>query len=378
MGGVTSSIAAKFAFFPPTPPSYTVESDDSSGGGGRLFIPEVPRREGVDVLKLRTKRGNEIVTVYIKHPKASATLLYSHGNAADLGQMFELFVELSLRLRVNLVGLVLAAYLSSVTPRARIYIDQTCLAFPRPLDYSGYGQSTGKPSECNTYADIDAVYKCLKEKYGVKDDQLIVYGQSVGSGPTIDLAHVYRIYEGSFYTARSFPGFGYCIPSNEPIGSIYIRQMQSSVHVNIEKIGSVNCPVLVIHGTADEVVDHSHGKQLWELCKNQYEPLWLTGGGHCNLEFYPEFIRHLKKFILALGKSKTLTNPPKNSTSDVENQKKASESGATGDTFELRPVPPDVSRNSLDSRLEKSKKSTKPEKSRMSVDIFRRRKGLVW
>nr|GEY27365.1 hypothetical protein [Tanacetum cinerariifolium] len=55
-------------------------------------------------------------------------------------------------------------------------------------DYSGYGQSTGKASECNTYADVDAVYKCLKEKYSVKDDQLILYGQSVGSGPTIDLA----------------------------------------------------------------------------------------------------------------------------------------------------------------------------------------------
>lgn len=43
-------------------------------------------------------------------------------------------------------------------------------------------------SECNTYADIDAAYTCLKEHYGVKDDQLILYGQSVGSGPTIDLA----------------------------------------------------------------------------------------------------------------------------------------------------------------------------------------------
>ena len=45
-----------------------------------------------------------------------------------------------------------------------------------------------QPTECNTYADIDTVYKCLKEKYGVKDDQLILYGQSVGSGPTVDLA----------------------------------------------------------------------------------------------------------------------------------------------------------------------------------------------
>ncbi|GAA0187179.1 serine protease [Lithospermum erythrorhizon] len=102
MGGVTSSIAAKFAFFPPSPPSYTLVNDESTGE--KLTIPEVPRRDDVDFLKLRTRRGNEVVAVYVKHPKANATVLYSHGNAADLGQMFELFVELSLRLRVNLIG----------------------------------------------------------------------------------------------------------------------------------------------------------------------------------------------------------------------------------------------------------------------------------
>lgn len=48
--------------------------------------------------------------------------------------------------------------------------------------------SLNQPSECNTYGDIDAVYKCLKEQYEVKDEQLILYGQSVGSGPTVDLA----------------------------------------------------------------------------------------------------------------------------------------------------------------------------------------------
>ena len=103
MGVVTSSIAAKFAFFPPTPPSYTVVATDDSGDR-KWSIPEVPRRDDVDVLKLRTRRGNDVVAVYVKHPNPSAALLYSHGNAADLGQMYELFVELSHRLRVNLMG----------------------------------------------------------------------------------------------------------------------------------------------------------------------------------------------------------------------------------------------------------------------------------
>ncbi|GKB25225.1 ABHD17C-like protein [Tanacetum coccineum] len=55
-------------------------------------------------------------------------------------------------------------------------------------DYSGYGASTGKPSEFNTYYDIEAVYNCLKNNYGTKQEDLILYGQSVGSGPTLHLA----------------------------------------------------------------------------------------------------------------------------------------------------------------------------------------------
>lgn len=46
----------------------------------------------------------------------------------------------------------------------------------------------GQPSEQNTYADIEAAYRCLVERYGTKEEDVILYGQSVGSGPTVDLA----------------------------------------------------------------------------------------------------------------------------------------------------------------------------------------------
>ena len=45
-----------------------------------------------------------------------------------------------------------------------------------------------QPSELNTYADIEAVYECLETEYGVSQEDLILYGQSVGSGPTLHLA----------------------------------------------------------------------------------------------------------------------------------------------------------------------------------------------
>lgn len=99
---MTSTVAAKFAFFPPRPPSYGVVVVDEAVG--RLEMTKVPRRENVEVWRLRTKRGTAIVAMYVNNPAARLTVLYSHGNAADLGQMYELFTELSAHLRVNLMG----------------------------------------------------------------------------------------------------------------------------------------------------------------------------------------------------------------------------------------------------------------------------------
>ncbi|KMT08741.1 hypothetical protein BVRB_6g140120 [Beta vulgaris subsp. vulgaris] len=263
MGSATSSMAAKFAFYPPNPPTYTLISDETTK---KLALSNVLRRENVDVFKLCTKKGNEIVAVYVKNPSASLTILYSHGNAADLGQMFNIYSELSVHLGVNLMG----------------------------YDYSGYGQSTGKPSEQDTYADIEAAYKCLGDKYGVEDEKLILYGQSVGSGPTLELAiRVPRLRAVILHSAI-LSGIRVMYPVK--------RSYWFDIFKNIDKISLVDCPVLVIHGTADEVVDYSHGKQLWELCNEKYEPLWVIGGNHCNLELYPEYLRHLTKFISAIQK----------------------------------------------------------------------------
>ena len=55
-------------------------------------------------------------------------------------------------------------------------------------DYSGYGRSTGKPSERNIYADIEAVVKALVERYRIPTPSMIMYGESIGSAPALDMA----------------------------------------------------------------------------------------------------------------------------------------------------------------------------------------------
>lgn len=105
MGNVTSNVAAKFAFFPPYPPTYDVfkDEDDSTNGETKLVFTGITADRNVDVHLLDTKGGNKIVATFWKHPFGRFTLLYSHGNAADLGQMKELFLELRAHLRVNIM-----------------------------------------------------------------------------------------------------------------------------------------------------------------------------------------------------------------------------------------------------------------------------------
>lgn len=316
---MTSTMAAKFAFFPPRPPSYTVTAASDDGAATRLAIPDVAPRENVDVLKLHTKRGNDIVAVYIKNPAASLTVLYSHGNAADLGQMYELFCELSIHLRVNLMG----------------------------YDYSGYGQSSGKPSEQNTYADIEAAYRCLEEKYGVKEEDVILYGQSVGSGPTLELATRLPRLRAVVLHSSILSGLRVMYPVK--------RTYWFDIFKNIDKIPLVRCPVLVIHGTADDVVNYSHGRQLWELCKEKYEPLWIKGGNHCDLELFPQYIKHLKKFISAIEKVGHLRNGSDPVADQIELPRNSTECRQK-------------SRRSTDQREKSSSNTDKRERQRPSVD----------
>ncbi|KAK3152362.1 hypothetical protein QOZ80_2BG0157880 [Eleusine coracana subsp. coracana] len=341
MGAVTSTVAARFAFFPPSPPSYGVEAPPAAAAGADgaageegdkgsskvVVLTGVPRRANVEARRLRTKRGTEVVAMYVRQSSAKLTLLYSHGNAADLGQMYELFVELSAHLNVNLMG----------------------------YDYSGYGQSSGKPSEQNTYADIEAVYRCLVETYGASEDNIILYGQSVGSGPTLDLASRLPRLRAVVLHSPILSGLRVMYPVK--------HTYWFDIYKNIDKIPLVRCPVLVIHGTADEVVDCSHGRALWELAKVKYEPLWIKGGNHCNLELYPEYIKHLKKFVGAIEKSPP---PPANDDS--------SQSTGTSDPTPTEPEGTEDSRKSTDCRdktrtsIDHRHSTDRREKSRGSTD----------
>jgi fermentation-respiration switch protein FrsA (DUF1100 family) len=68
-------------------------------------------------------------------------------------------------------------------------------------------------------------------------------------------------------------------------------------HCSIDKVSNISSPVLVIHGTEDEVIDFSHGLAIHQKCPRSVEPLWVEGAGHNDIELYGQYLDRLKNFI---------------------------------------------------------------------------------
>jgi pimeloyl-ACP methyl ester carboxylesterase len=155
-------------FHPPFPPLYSIDYDDEAKEHTIVFSEDLPvvlfSTLKVDIIETATKTKVPLICLSLKDAKY--TLIFSHGNATDCGAMYITYAMLALALKINVVG----------------------------YDYTGYGASLSygpfEPSETQTYRDIEAVYEwCLKTGL-VKDPatQIILYGQSVGSGPSCYLS----------------------------------------------------------------------------------------------------------------------------------------------------------------------------------------------
>uniref|UniRef100_A0A096M5I7 palmitoyl-protein hydrolase n=1 Tax=Poecilia formosa TaxID=48698 RepID=A0A096M5I7_POEFO len=215
-----------------------------------------------DVFLTRSSRGNRVGCMYIRcAPNARFTVLFSHGNAVDLGQMSSFYIGLGTRINCNIFS----------------------------YDYSGYGVSTGKPSEKNLYSDIDAAWHALRSRYGISPENIILYGQSIGTVPTVDLASRFECAAVILHSPLT-SGMRVAFPDTK-------KTYCFDAFPNIEKVSKIPSPVLIIHGTEDEVIDFSHGLALFERCPKAVEPLWVEGAGHNDIELYSQYLERLRRFI---------------------------------------------------------------------------------
>lgn len=206
--------------------------------------PAASYRDDDSVIKLRTTDGETITAKFYENDSAVFTILFSHGNAEDIGGI-EPFI---LRLRDK--GFSVLVY-----------------------DYRGYGTSEGSPSETNTYKDIDAAYRYLTEDRNIPSTRIIVHGRSLGGGVATDLAA--REPVGGLILESTFTS------ASRVLSRIKILPFDKFESIN--KITSVTCPVMVIHGTEDRTIPFHHGETLFKAGRDPRTFFWVEGAGHNNL-----------------------------------------------------------------------------------------------
>ncbi len=215
--------------------------------------------------------GTELVAWYARPRDPRATVLYLHGNAGHVADRLP-FLELMASLDLECFG----------------------------VDWRGYGKSRGSPSEAGLLSDAEGAWTCLTSRYGVDPSRIVIYGESLGAAPAIELAArrpaAGLVTQAAFTSVRDMartvtPWF----PSHWFVRARYD---------NLSAIPRVAIPKLLVHGRDDEIVPFAQGARLFAAAR---EPKWfseIAGAGHNDLVsgHTPEFLADLREFLKRIGR----------------------------------------------------------------------------
>lgn len=229
-----------------------------------LYYPQLGSRRAPEGLrKIRGADGRDIAVWHLPNPSARFTMWVFHGNAEDLGD-----IEPWLR-QLHAAGFAVFAF-----------------------DYPGYGHSAGQPAEASLYAAARVARAYLRDVLRVSPAQTLLYGRSLGSGPAVQMATEERV--GGLIVQSGFMS-AFRVMTRWPL-------LPFDQFTNLNKMPGVQCPVLVMHGQADEVISFPHGEALFRAAPNPKLKCWVPGAGHNNfLESAGDGYWHALREFSALG-----------------------------------------------------------------------------
>ena len=198
------------------------------------------------------------------------TLLYFHGNGSNNGDLVEIAsIFHSLGVSVLLI------------------------------DYRGYGKSSPVfPNETRVYQDAEAAWQYLTNELEIEPQNIFVYGHSLGGAIAIELAIQYPdmaglIVEGTFTSMRDMAEFITWLRIF-PLNWLVTQHFDS-----ISKIKSLSTPLLILHGSEDDIVPVTMAKELFAAAPQPKQLVIIPQANHNDLPEFddPQFLLSLQKFI---------------------------------------------------------------------------------
>ena len=148
------------------------------------------------------------------------------------------------------------------------------------FDYRGYGRSEGSPSEPGLYLDAEAAIEQAKLKCGVGDENIVLFGRSLGGAIAVEMAtrRPFRsvVVESAFTSVKQMASVSNRIISRFLPWFVVLKARYD----NLAKIPRALSPVLIVHGDADTTVPHRMGLALYEAAPEPKAVHIVEGAGH--------------------------------------------------------------------------------------------------
>ena len=184
--------------------------------------------------------------------RRDTTLLWFHGNSGNISHRLDNILILNQRLGVGILI----------------------------IDYRGYGQSEGKPSESGLYMDAEAALEYLISETGLDAERdIILMGRSLGAGVAVEMAtrHKVRgvILESGFTSIREMAASsGSFLPTS--IAMLLFEARYDS----LSKIGLVKSPAMILHGDRDDTVPYWMAEKLYAAANDPKTLYPIRGASH--------------------------------------------------------------------------------------------------
>ncbi len=221
-----------------------------------MYFPDaqvpVPERAGVPemaAVALTTDDGLELLAWYRPPPHSAPTVVFFHGNAGHIGH------------RGRKVRPLLDAGFGVLL-----------------VSWRGYGGNPGSPTEQGLYHDARAALSFLADA-GVPSSRVVLYGESLGSGPAVQLATerpvAAVVLEAPFTSVAEVAQRHYWFL---PARHLVLDRFDS-----LSKITRIGAPLLIVHGEKDRVVPVEMGRALLAAAREPKDAVFVPDAGHNDL-----------------------------------------------------------------------------------------------
>jgi len=164
------------------------------------------------------------------------------------------------------------------------------------FDYRGYGASEGVVAdESGLYADGDAAVAYLVNKKGVRPEQIILYGQSLGTTVAVDVAS--RGNYGALVVESGLSSASSVAASALPWLPAWLHFLGRNRFESARKIANVKSPVLIAHGDPDGTIPTDEGRRLFAAANEPKKLLIVPGAGHVVFAAGEPYLSQVERFM---------------------------------------------------------------------------------